>query len=103
MPKSRRRLRKVEKVWHFATLGPVGRTSASRVSGHRVGRSDLGPLRGLEACRAALEGRRIWQPKEPGLGVRDPVFGFRAAGTALRSNVSYDRGEVVRWIRMKLL
>jgi hypothetical protein len=29
--------------------------------------------------------------------VEDPVFGFRAAGTALLSNVSYDRGQVVRW------
>jgi hypothetical protein len=29
--------------------------------------------------------------------VEDPVFGFRAAGAALLSNVSYDRGHVVRW------
>jgi predicted dehydrogenase len=29
--------------------------------------------------------------------VEDPVFGFRAAGTALLSNVSYDRGQAVRW------
>ncbi len=29
--------------------------------------------------------------------VEDPVFGFRAAGTALLSNVSYDRGKVARW------
>jgi len=37
--------------------------------------------------------------------VEDPVFGFRAAGTALLSNVSYDSGKVVRWDpdAMKLL
>jgi len=37
--------------------------------------------------------------------VEDPVFGFRAAGTALLSNVSYGRGQVVRWDpdAMKLL
>ena len=37
--------------------------------------------------------------------VEDPVFGFRAAGTALLSNVSYDRGQAVRWDpdEMKLL
>ena len=37
--------------------------------------------------------------------VEDPVFGFRAAGTALLSNVSYDRGQAVRWDpdAMKLL
>jgi predicted dehydrogenase len=29
--------------------------------------------------------------------VEDAVFGFRAAGAALLSNLSYDRGEVVRW------
>jgi len=29
--------------------------------------------------------------------VEDPVFGFRAAGAALLSNVSYDRGQAVRW------
>ena len=29
--------------------------------------------------------------------VEDAVFGFRAAGTALLSNVSYERGGVVRW------
>jgi hypothetical protein len=29
--------------------------------------------------------------------VEDPVFGFRAAGTALLSNVSYERGQAVRW------
>jgi predicted dehydrogenase len=37
--------------------------------------------------------------------VEDPVFGFRAAGAALLSNVSYERGEVARWDpeEMKLL
>jgi predicted dehydrogenase len=37
--------------------------------------------------------------------VEDPVFGFRAAGAALLSNVSYDRGEPARWDpdAMKLL
>jgi hypothetical protein len=37
--------------------------------------------------------------------VEDPVFGFRAAGAALLSNVSYDRGQVARWDpdEMKLL
>jgi len=37
--------------------------------------------------------------------VEDPVFGFRAAGTALLSNVSYERGQAVRWDagEMKLL
>ena len=29
--------------------------------------------------------------------VEDAVFGFRAAGAALLSNLSYDRGQVVRW------
>ena len=29
--------------------------------------------------------------------VEDPVFGFRAAGAALLSNVSYETGKVVRW------
>jgi hypothetical protein len=29
--------------------------------------------------------------------VEDPVFGFRAAGAALLSNLSYDKGQVVRW------
>ncbi|MGH9605590.1 MAG: Gfo/Idh/MocA family protein [Terracidiphilus sp.] len=29
--------------------------------------------------------------------VEDAVFGFRAAGAALLSNISYDRGEVVHW------
>ena len=29
--------------------------------------------------------------------VEDAVFGFRAAGAALLSNVSYERGEVVKW------
>jgi predicted dehydrogenase len=29
--------------------------------------------------------------------VEDAVFGFRAAGAALLSNLSYDRGEVVNW------
>ena len=29
--------------------------------------------------------------------VEDPVFGFRAAGTALLSNVSYESGEPARW------
>ncbi|MGH9590506.1 MAG: Gfo/Idh/MocA family oxidoreductase [Terracidiphilus sp.] len=29
--------------------------------------------------------------------VEDAVFGFRAAGAALLSNLSYNRGEVVRW------
>ena len=29
--------------------------------------------------------------------VEDAVFGFRAAGAALLSNLSYDRGEVVHW------
>ena len=37
--------------------------------------------------------------------VEDPVFGFRAAGTALLSNVSYDSGKPARWDpdEMKLL
>jgi predicted dehydrogenase len=37
--------------------------------------------------------------------VEDPVFGFRAAGTALLSNVSYERGQVAHWDpdEMKLL
>ena len=37
--------------------------------------------------------------------VEDAVFGFRAAGTALLSNVSYERGAVVGWDpeNMKLL
>ncbi len=37
--------------------------------------------------------------------VEDPVFGFRAAGAALLSNLSYDRKAVVRWDpeKMKLL
>jgi hypothetical protein len=37
--------------------------------------------------------------------VEDPVFGFRAAGTALLSNVSYERGQAVHWDadEMKLL
>jgi predicted dehydrogenase len=37
--------------------------------------------------------------------VEDAVFGFRAAGAALLSNVSYERGEVARWDpeEMKLL
>ena len=37
--------------------------------------------------------------------VEDPVFGFRAAGAALLSNLSYDRKAVVRWDpeNMKLL
>jgi predicted dehydrogenase len=37
--------------------------------------------------------------------VEDPVFGFRAAGTALLSNVSYDSGQPARWDpdEMKLL
>jgi len=29
--------------------------------------------------------------------VEDPVFGFRAAGAALLANVSYDRGQAVKW------
>jgi predicted dehydrogenase len=29
--------------------------------------------------------------------VEDPVFGFRAAGAALLANLSYERGNVVRW------
>ena len=29
--------------------------------------------------------------------VEDPVFGYRAAGAALLSNLSYDQGKVVRW------
>jgi hypothetical protein len=29
--------------------------------------------------------------------VEDAVFGFRAAGAALLSNVSFDRGTVVKW------
>ena len=29
--------------------------------------------------------------------VEDAVFGFRAAGAALLSNLSYERGSVVRW------
>ncbi|TAM81686.1 MAG: Gfo/Idh/MocA family oxidoreductase [Acidobacteria bacterium] len=37
--------------------------------------------------------------------VEDPVFGFRAAGAALLSNLSYDRKAVVRWDpeKMKVL
>ena len=37
--------------------------------------------------------------------VEDPVFGFRAAGAALLSNVSYDSGKPARWDpeEMKLL
>jgi hypothetical protein len=37
--------------------------------------------------------------------VEDAVFGFRAAGAALLSNLSYDRGAAVRWDSdaMKLL
>jgi predicted dehydrogenase len=37
--------------------------------------------------------------------VEDPVFGFRAAGTALLSNLSYERGQAVHWDaeEMKLL
>jgi predicted dehydrogenase len=37
--------------------------------------------------------------------VEDPVYGFRAAGTALLSNVSYDTGQVAHWDpdEMKLL
>jgi len=37
--------------------------------------------------------------------VEDPVFGFRAAGTALLSNVSYESGQPARWDpdEMKLL
>jgi len=36
--------------------------------------------------------------------VEDPVFGFRAAGAALLTNVSYDRGAAVKWdpVGMKL-
>jgi predicted dehydrogenase len=37
--------------------------------------------------------------------VEDPVFGFRAAGTALLTNVSYESGKVAHWdpVEMKLL
>ena len=37
--------------------------------------------------------------------VEDPVFGFRAAGAALLSNVSYETGHPARWDpeAMKLL
>ncbi|HMD96126.1 MAG TPA: Gfo/Idh/MocA family oxidoreductase [Terriglobia bacterium] len=37
--------------------------------------------------------------------VEDPVFGFRAAGAALLTNVSYERGEAVKWdpVAMRLL
>jgi hypothetical protein len=37
--------------------------------------------------------------------VEDAVFGFRAAGAALLSNLSIERGEVVKWDpdSMKLL
>jgi predicted dehydrogenase len=37
--------------------------------------------------------------------VEDPVFGFRAAGAALLSNLSYDRGAMVAWdpVAMKLV
>jgi hypothetical protein len=37
--------------------------------------------------------------------VEDPVYGFRAAGTALLSNVSYESGQVAHWDpdAMKLL
>ena len=29
--------------------------------------------------------------------IEDAVFGFRAAGAALLSNLSYEQGQVVRW------
>jgi hypothetical protein len=29
--------------------------------------------------------------------VEDPVFGFRAAGAALPSNLSYETAQVARW------
>ena len=29
--------------------------------------------------------------------VEDPVFGFRAAGAALLSNVSYEQDKIVHW------
>jgi len=29
--------------------------------------------------------------------IEDPVYGFRAAGTALLSNVSYDSGKPAHW------
>jgi hypothetical protein len=29
--------------------------------------------------------------------VEDAVFGFRAAGAALLSNLSYEKGTVVKW------
>jgi hypothetical protein len=29
--------------------------------------------------------------------VEDPVFGFRAAGAALLSNVSYEQDRIVHW------
>jgi hypothetical protein len=29
--------------------------------------------------------------------VEDAVFGFRAAGAALLSNLSIERGEIVKW------
>jgi len=37
--------------------------------------------------------------------VEDAVFGYRAAGAALLTNLSYDRGGAVRWDpdAMKLL
>jgi len=37
--------------------------------------------------------------------VEDPVFGFRAAGAALLTNVSYERGEAVKWdpVGMRLM
>ena len=37
--------------------------------------------------------------------VEDPIFGFRAAGAALLSNVSYDSGKPAHWDpdEMKLL
>jgi hypothetical protein len=37
--------------------------------------------------------------------VEDPVFGFRAVGTALLSNVGYESGKAARWDpdAMKLL
>jgi len=37
--------------------------------------------------------------------VEDAVFGYRAAGAALLSNLSYERGRIVEWdpVAMKLI
>ena len=42
--------------------------------------------------RISLQSVRTRQPV-----VEDAVFGFRAAGAALLSNISYDKGTIVHW------